>query len=970
MTASKTAKKKFTVTLAAATSAETSTNTPAHAPLIPSDKQGVQSSTQSGTTFKYQFPPPSKEIIDNVAKSLLDVPELYQNVLNIMNKMALPPPFVEKPASQFNDASSSKTFASGSNANTQPIASVSVDNGKGVDRVTKVIASSLSPKATVSAVLSSKTGPAMASAETNSSSKSAKTKARKAPLSLKDQQEEINATAASCLTASRATASTLKASTTTGTKSTPVTTPSSALSSKNSASSTASPQASLSFTSTTMPSNVPKPAAKASPKKKKTSKGKKAMLPAGKTSGVQTTTCSKGQRKRRKQKEKRAAEIVRKMTFGLNRFATSPLLSGESFAFPTADTMEPQLPLGSCGQALDGMKLQRELLIRNSFLNENFALETAAHLQRELAKHKSAMATATTPKERTYANILMNNTEFMTAYHEYNVSQMAEFLKVKNPLKKQPMVKEQASSADGTVDVAESTSSTSSTSVLATTWNKENVSTTASAPPNPKLFSIDTAPSSLPPATVIQGNTDAATLRLPSFVVSSIDIAPSAPVVGPSTPPLPGKLTTPTKPILRTVSQFEDIILPSEPYILTPSLAGGLPLKRKAGVLSLPSAPDSEAAQNTTTLRKVGKNEGDPDYVLSSNESGGESKPKSDSEPGPGLEIDSESQPKDDTDAEAVNRAQPRQRLSWGVEWIKEIPKDAILSPELTDTTEKMDTEEESATDPMDVVDATDEAEEIKATDVAKGNMATDVAKGNMAADTVDKIKAAVSAEGVKAADLAMVLKSTDPISGEAFNDIEPTLEQMTKKQQTEIRQVFKDHKKDEKKAFWLEVNDPVVPVPLAMIDSNRVPQDELLSNPKIHYIKSEPSPTLFINNLIAKRVRAQDLANIFSNFFDPPKDIEVKGTIRYMNAGRMKGRAYIYFPNVEKAKEARERVNGYILHGQPMVIMYGNQPQNTQKNAHNASDQDVGRGKRQASGNGDVIAKVKDTQKETVFKK
>lgn len=100
MTASKAAKKKFT---------ETSTNTPAHAPLIPLGKQGVQSSTQSGATLKYKFPPPSKEIIDNVAKSLLDVPELYQNVLNIMNKMALPPPFVDKPASQFNDASSSKT---------------------------------------------------------------------------------------------------------------------------------------------------------------------------------------------------------------------------------------------------------------------------------------------------------------------------------------------------------------------------------------------------------------------------------------------------------------------------------------------------------------------------------------------------------------------------------------------------------------------------------------------------------------------------------------------------------------------------------------------------------------------------------------------------------------------------------------------------------------------------------------------
>ncbi|KAF9193089.1 RNA-binding region-containing protein 3 [Haplosporangium sp. Z 11] len=826
----------------------------------------MQSSTLSGTTLKYQFPPPSKEIIENVAKSLLDVPELYQNVLNIMNKMGLPPPFVEKSASQFSDASSSKMFANGLNTCTQPIAPVSVDEGKGVDRATKAFTSSPLPKATVSAVSPSKAGPAKASAKTNSSSNSAKTKARIAELSLKDQQKKNNAAVTSSLTAPKATASTSKASAITGTK----------------------------FTA--------------------------------------TTTCSKGQRKRRKQKEKRAAEIIRKLTFGINRVITSPLLSGKPLAFAVADTMNTQLPLGLSGQALGGMKRQQELLIQDSFLNENFVSEAAANLQRELTKHKSAMAAVMTPKERTDANILMNNTERMLAYNEYNVSQMAEFLKVKSSAKERLIVKEQASTADETVDAAKSTSSASSAPVVATTWNRENIGTTTSALPNPKLVSIDTALSSPPPTAEIKGNADAVTLCLLSFAASSIDIASSAPIVEPSRPPLPPKLTTPTKPILRTVSQFESAVLPSEPYIFVPSLATNLSLKRKADVLSPSSAPDSKVAQNVTTFREVSKNEDDPDYVLSSNKSGGESEPEPNSESGSGLEIESESQPEDHTDAEAVNRAKPRQRLSRGVK--------------------KMDTDERSATD---------EAEEIKAIDVAKGNMA---------ADAAEKIKAAISAKGVMAADLAMVLKSVDTIPEETFNAIEPLLEQMTKKQQTEIRQILKDHEKDKKKAFWLEVNDPVVPVPLAVIDSNRVPQGELFTNSKLRFVKSEPSSTLYINNLSAKRVRAQDLANIFSNFFDPPQDIEVKGTIRYMNAGRMKGRAYIYFPSVEKAKKAYERVNGYILHGQPMVIMYGNQPQNTQKNVHNASEQAMDMEKRQTSGNGDVTAKIKGAQMEAIVKK
>lgn len=45
--------------------------------------------------FKYQYPPPTVQVLTNIAKVLASVPKFYTQVLHLMNKMNLPCPFSE-----------------------------------------------------------------------------------------------------------------------------------------------------------------------------------------------------------------------------------------------------------------------------------------------------------------------------------------------------------------------------------------------------------------------------------------------------------------------------------------------------------------------------------------------------------------------------------------------------------------------------------------------------------------------------------------------------------------------------------------------------------------------------------------------------------------------------------------------------------------------------------------------------------
>jgi len=46
-------------------------------------------------TLKYQYPPPNPDIIINIMNAIVAVPKLYTQVIHLMNKMNLPPPFGE-----------------------------------------------------------------------------------------------------------------------------------------------------------------------------------------------------------------------------------------------------------------------------------------------------------------------------------------------------------------------------------------------------------------------------------------------------------------------------------------------------------------------------------------------------------------------------------------------------------------------------------------------------------------------------------------------------------------------------------------------------------------------------------------------------------------------------------------------------------------------------------------------------------
>ncbi|OUM70129.1 hypothetical protein PIROE2DRAFT_1813 [Piromyces sp. E2] len=46
-------------------------------------------------TLKYQYPPPNPDIIINIMNAIVAVPKLYVQVIHLMNKMNLPPPFGE-----------------------------------------------------------------------------------------------------------------------------------------------------------------------------------------------------------------------------------------------------------------------------------------------------------------------------------------------------------------------------------------------------------------------------------------------------------------------------------------------------------------------------------------------------------------------------------------------------------------------------------------------------------------------------------------------------------------------------------------------------------------------------------------------------------------------------------------------------------------------------------------------------------
>uniref|UniRef100_W5NCQ8 RNA binding motif protein 41 n=1 Tax=Lepisosteus oculatus TaxID=7918 RepID=W5NCQ8_LEPOC len=115
-------------------------------------------------------------------------------------------------------------------------------------------------------------------------------------------------------------------------------------------------------------------------------------------------------------------------------------------------------------------------------------------------------------------------------------------------------------------------------------------------------------------------------------------------------------------------------------------------------------------------------------------------------------------------------------------------------------------------------------------------------------------------------------------------------------------------------------VTGPVQPILEEEIRANRATVQEIQQIPRFrNYQQGEPSKVLFVRNLSPRASLAQ-LVSVFSRFQPPRAPV-----LRYrLLTGRLKGQAFITFPDAATAREALELANGFRLLDRPLVIEFG----------------------------------------------
>lgn len=113
---------------------------------------------------------------------------------------------------------------------------------------------------------------------------------------------------------------------------------------------------------------------------------------------------------------------------------------------------------------------------------------------------------------------------------------------------------------------------------------------------------------------------------------------------------------------------------------------------------------------------------------------------------------------------------------------------------------------------------------------------------------------------------------------------------------------------------------NPVPEVSLEDIQNNRLAIEEIKNLPRFeNYAPGELSKILYLKNL-SNKVHQQDLESIFNKFLP-----EGAGGLEYrVLTGRMRGQAFITFPDTNSSSRALEHVNGYLLKDRPIIIQYG----------------------------------------------
>ncbi|XP_040855649.1 RNA-binding protein 41 isoform X2 [Ochotona curzoniae] len=116
------------------------------------------------------------------------------------------------------------------------------------------------------------------------------------------------------------------------------------------------------------------------------------------------------------------------------------------------------------------------------------------------------------------------------------------------------------------------------------------------------------------------------------------------------------------------------------------------------------------------------------------------------------------------------------------------------------------------------------------------------------------------------------------------------------------------------------KLTQPIEFVPEDEIQRNRLSEEEIRKIPMFSsYNPGEPNKVLYLKNL-SPQVTEADLISLFARFQEkkgPPIQFR-------MMTGRMRGQAFITFPNKEVACQALHLVNGYKLRGKILVIEFG----------------------------------------------
>ncbi|XP_013090423.2 RNA-binding protein 41-like isoform X1 [Biomphalaria glabrata] len=116
------------------------------------------------------------------------------------------------------------------------------------------------------------------------------------------------------------------------------------------------------------------------------------------------------------------------------------------------------------------------------------------------------------------------------------------------------------------------------------------------------------------------------------------------------------------------------------------------------------------------------------------------------------------------------------------------------------------------------------------------------------------------------------------------------------------------------------EISGPINFIPRREIENNKLTLEEIKSMEKFrNFTFGEPNKIVYVKNLHPK-VSDEDLVALFACFqtADKPQIIFKRLT------GRMKGQAFITFPDEATAGEAIQLVNGYKLRDKPIILSYG----------------------------------------------